>query len=364
MTTLHVYSNRHIKDQVSSVKNGDCIFLENPLSRKRWSLFFRVNNIDEDALDITYVTKQEYFNLDNVKFDVIVGNPPYNIGLVQHKYIDFIKKAMEFNPNSSSFVIPIAWTYSSRFTNFLKFLIDHGLESVEFLSRDEFLGIHQDVCKIFLKKGYKGKIFVTGTNKSITEFSRDTDSLLPASNETVESILTKLKKFEGIKLLTADNPTVRHHGKKIFDDYINDKKTDNHHIKMISRLGGNIENNEILWVSEAKGITSTYKIVTARLQPSTGKVSYWQIVEPNIAISEALVFIETDSKETAERCLKFLESPLVKLIFKEYMQTPRMSKGLVAKVPFVGFDKEKDSQEVYKQLGLTEYEIEYIESNY
>lgn len=364
MSTCHIYSNRHISKQIANIKENDTIVLENALSKKRWQLYFKVNNIVEQNLNIKYIRIEDFMSIEKVNFDAVVGNPPYNIGAVQHKYIDFIKKAFEFNPNSASFVIPIAWTYSSRFTNFLEFLIENGLESVEFLTRDEFPAIEQDVCKIFLTRGYNGKISVTNTSKLITEFDRNTNTLLPASNETVKSILTKIKKFKGMKLSTADNPTIRHHGEKIFDDYINDVKTDKHNIKMLSRLGGSIDKNEILWVSKATGINSKYKIATARLQPAKGKISYWQIIEPNIAISEALVFIEVDTKETAENCLDFLNSSLVKLIFKEYMQTARMSKGLVEKIPAFKFDKKITNQEVYRQINLTEKEIEYIESNY
>jgi hypothetical protein len=41
MTTLHAFSNRHIKNEVKNIKNGDWVYLENSLSKKRWSLFFK-----------------------------------------------------------------------------------------------------------------------------------------------------------------------------------------------------------------------------------------------------------------------------------------------------------------------------------
>jgi len=83
MTTLHVFSNRHIKNQVKNIKNGDWIYLENRLSKKRWALFFKHNRIDVNKLNITYITQEEFFELqgtkDNMKypFDEVVGNPPY-----------------------------------------------------------------------------------------------------------------------------------------------------------------------------------------------------------------------------------------------------------------------------------------------
>lgn len=42
-----------------NLMQGDYVFLEDSLSRKRWPLYFKVNNIDEDNLNITYVTNEE-----------------------------------------------------------------------------------------------------------------------------------------------------------------------------------------------------------------------------------------------------------------------------------------------------------------
>ena len=79
MSTCHVYSNRHISDQVANIKDNDTIVLENALSRKRWSLYFKVNSINEQDLNINYISNEEQFmSLEKLKFDEVVGNPPYN----------------------------------------------------------------------------------------------------------------------------------------------------------------------------------------------------------------------------------------------------------------------------------------------
>jgi hypothetical protein len=79
MPTLRGFSNRHIGSQVTNIKKGDWIYLENSLSKKRWSLYFKYNNIDETALDLTYITEEQFFKLrgTDMKFSNIVINPPY-----------------------------------------------------------------------------------------------------------------------------------------------------------------------------------------------------------------------------------------------------------------------------------------------
>jgi hypothetical protein len=109
MTTLHVYSNRHIKDQVKSIAKGDWVYLENGMSRKRWSRYFSVNNINEDALNVTYITQEEFFDLKtNGKaklFDECLMNAPYTDG-AKLLYTYFFKKGLEVAENVTS-VMPV-----------------------------------------------------------------------------------------------------------------------------------------------------------------------------------------------------------------------------------------------------------------
>lgn len=95
MAAFHLYSNRHIKDQVHNIKNRDYIWLENSVSRKRWSLFFKYNSIDESKLNITYVTNEEFLKMENKPvFDTMLANPPYSDGDIL-LYPTFFEKGLE-----------------------------------------------------------------------------------------------------------------------------------------------------------------------------------------------------------------------------------------------------------------------------
>jgi hypothetical protein len=111
MATLHVFSNRHIKNEIVNIKKDDWIYLENPLSKKRWSLFFKYSNVDESKLKLTYVTQEEFFKLkgtpNNMKFDIVVGNPPFNddqnqkantgnyVSASKKLHLEFINKSLD-----------------------------------------------------------------------------------------------------------------------------------------------------------------------------------------------------------------------------------------------------------------------------
>lgn len=143
MATLHVYSNRHIKDQVIDIKKNDVIFLENSLSQKRWSLFFKVNNIDEDSLNIKYITQEEYFNLSRKTFDVVVGNPPFNddqnkkantgnyVSASKKLHLEFIDKALTL-ASEVHMVSPVRGWFvgKNKDKNFKKY-VEQGLYLIE-----------------------------------------------------------------------------------------------------------------------------------------------------------------------------------------------------------------------------------------
>ena len=86
MATLHQYDNRHINEQVHNISKGDVIWLQNDLSKKRWSLMFKYYGIDESLLKIRYISNTEYEQLEDITnnkkfpFDVVLSNPPYSIG--------------------------------------------------------------------------------------------------------------------------------------------------------------------------------------------------------------------------------------------------------------------------------------------
>lgn len=104
MTTIHLFDNRHIKNQVHKVEKGDTVVLIDRLSQKRWSKYFKYNLIDETSLNIRYITQEEYFKLkgssDNKKFpfDQMLANPPYSNGDFL-LYTSFFEQALELAEN-------------------------------------------------------------------------------------------------------------------------------------------------------------------------------------------------------------------------------------------------------------------------
>jgi hypothetical protein len=144
MFTFHTFSNKHIKHQVKNIKANDWIYLEDEMSRNRWADYFKVNNINEKKLNITYITREEYFSMkaEQEKF-VIVGNPPFNddqnekantgnyVSASKKLHLNFIDKALELSDNVTM-VAPVRgwWIGKNKDKNFKKYR-EKGLYLIE-----------------------------------------------------------------------------------------------------------------------------------------------------------------------------------------------------------------------------------------
>jgi hypothetical protein len=161
MRTLHLYSNYHIKHQVGNIRKGDWILLEDELSRKRWSAFFRYNKINEADLNLTFITKDEFFNLSNLTFN-IVGNPPYNSddtsrndkahrGQGDNLAKKFVLKSFELLGDDGKMVIVMPYghrTYSPRLAETYR---KNGLYKIDDV-RHEFKQVATNPCAFYFDK--------------------------------------------------------------------------------------------------------------------------------------------------------------------------------------------------------------------
>jgi len=170
MSTLRIYSNRHIKNEFQNVEKNDRIYLENKLSRKRWAIYFRDNDIDESKLNLTYITHEEFFELKNKQFDCIVGNPPYQDNSIkanqQNKiYNQFSKKALELlSPTGTlGFTTPVAVANLSK-----RFALTEiaGIKEIDFSADNDF-NVGTKICSWIVDKNYQGDIKITDSNNNV-----------------------------------------------------------------------------------------------------------------------------------------------------------------------------------------------------
>lgn len=164
---LLIYSNRHIKEQIHNLKDNDYLVLKDETSVDLWKYYS--DSIIINTINIVLLNELLEGKLDNMKFDYIVGNPPYQDGKRgdgQNKiYNQICNKCINLlSPNGViSFVTPVAVTRpSKRFS-----LIDYMVKEVDFSVNANF-DIGQTVCSWTIDKTYNEDIKVIHSDKSIS----------------------------------------------------------------------------------------------------------------------------------------------------------------------------------------------------
>ena len=209
MSTLHVYSNRHIKEQVANIKKGGWIYLENNLSKDWWSLYFDYNKIDEKKLKLTYITQDEFFalNMENgmkMTFDAICMNPPYDKGDQeggQNKIYNQINKKALGLLNDEGVLVCISPASVLKKSKRFSLVGQQGLKEVDFTANDDFT-VDVKICQWTVDKSYAGDVKVIDGSGVSTQSNQE----VIYDYSTVDKDFVKI--YEALKEIT-DTPEKR-----------------------------------------------------------------------------------------------------------------------------------------------------------
>lgn len=345
---------------------------------------------------------QELFNLkENMKFDAVVGNPPYqeNDGggtgssaiPIYHK---FIKSAKTFNPNYLSMIIPARWFTGGR-----------GLDEfrVEMLNDKRIREIHDfpnasdcfasveikgGVCYFLWDKDFNGKtkVFTYSNSKIISKSERfllEKDAETFIRHNEVIPILHKIQKLNEksfVNIISANDPfgfDVRIEGsyKRIKPEYKKEDFKDavKFYYNGWQREGlGYIEEGNIRKNAE---MIRDYKVLITKAWGVGDMSKDWVqpiLVEPKSCCTETyLVIGPFASKQEAENVIAYTQTKLFHLLVSLIKITQNAMKKVYSFVPLQDFTSNSDidwsksipeiDQQLYAKYQLTAEEIDFIE---
>jgi site-specific DNA-methyltransferase (adenine-specific) len=123
-------------------------------------------------------------------------------------------------------------------------------------------------------------------------------------------------------------------------------------------------------ISKNKSDLRKWKLVTSRStsvpEEDNGQVlrmSQTFIVEPMAVVTESYIVIcVSDNKEIVENCYSYLKTRFFRLLCQITIVSPDVSQRTFTLVPLQDFSKPWTDEELYKKYGLTDEEIQFIES--
>lgn len=360
-------------------KNGHCVFCG--ASEEKFGDVKR-KGLESYAYEFIHTTRPE--DIFKMKFDVIIGNPPYQLDTggsgrqAKPIYQLFIEQAKKLNPRYLSMIIPSRWfaggmgmdTFRNKMMN-----DTHITKLVDYANAKDCFpenSISGGVCYFLRERDNAGKCKVTNiyNNKTIS-MNRPLNEFptLVRYNEAVEIVRKVFSKNEmrmstSVSSISPFGLSTKERGKS--------KRTADCNIRLFSSVGaGYISFSKITkgteYVEKYKVMISQTSAEHAGEPGKDGKyhilTSSMKVLYPKEVCTHSYLVIGPYNDElTAQNTLNYLKTKFVRFLLLQALTSIHLTKNTFAFVPIQDFSKPWTDKELYAKYGLTETEINFIES--
>lgn len=380
-------------------KNGKCVFCG--ASKEQWD---RGKNLETYAYELIHTNNLE--EIFNMKFDVIISNPPYqmtfgieggNSSNAKSIYNLFIDKAIKLNPRYICMITPSRWMTKTA-QGIPDIWIETALHSNQFKVIHDFedasecfpgVEIKGGVSYFLWEKGYKGKCDYYFHKSSLQtpiyryDYLDSKNAGIVVRDPQAYSILEKIEYIEG----TYYNDTTKNFSglvsaKHFFDDskYLTsnwkgykDKQNSDYNIKYYLNVDRErtfrwINNSQLPKNKETKDLWKVFI-------PAAGGSGYDDIIlgkpfigEPGSVCSQTFLVIGYDSekhnfsKTECENIITYIQTKFFRYLVSIKKKTQNGPRGVYQFVPVQDFTQKWTDEILYYKYKLSEDEIDLIEN--
>lgn len=323
---------------------------------------------------------KELFN--NMKFDVIIGNPPYQLNdgggrdsAAIPLYDKFVQKAKQLAPHFLIMIIPARWYTGGRgLDDFRDNMISDTRMKVihDYPETDDCfpgLNIRGGVCYFLWDSLYHGDCTIINHIKGkMIEMKRPLKEanipLLIRYNQSI-SIMKKVLKFKEVSLGKYVSTSKPFGMRSNFSDFTS-IQTEMHSVKLY-RFGENGYVAKKIIVKN-ENLIERYKVLVSKASPGGDEyphsiVSQPIVSEPNSVCTETyLVIKDVDSRTEAENLVSYIKTRFFRFMMSLVKNTQNISKASYTFVPLQDFSHPWTDEMLYRKYKLSSDEIAFIES--
>ena len=318
----------------------------------------------------------------NMKFDVIIGNPPYqmedggNSASAKPIYHLFVEQAKKLKPRYLTMIIPARWYAGGKgLDDFRSSMLDDNriLTIVDYPdSSDCFSGVNiaGGVCYFLWSRdelgecritNMKGELVLNSESRKLNEFP------VFVRDNTAVHIIRKIRiKHER----TLDSIVSSRNAFSLPSNEAGHSRQQNGDCSLLSSRGVSFISR--LHVIDKQGLIDKYKVVITYAMSggnkpgSDGKyqiISSLMVLPPNAVCTETYLILGSfTNQNAAENFMSYIRTKYVRFLLLQALTSIHITKNVFLFVPAQDYSHPWTDEMLYKKYNLTEDEIAFIES--
>lgn len=361
-------------------KDGKCVFCG--ANKEQYE---RGDELETHAYEFIHTHKAE--ELLNMKFDVIIGNPPYQLSdggqaaSAKSIYQLFVTQAQKLKPRYLTMIIPARWYTNGKGQGMGEFRqnmlsddrISHLVDYKN--SEDCFPGVNVagGICYFLWERDYHGACKVSnvsskhnGSSLDVTERYLNEYDVLVRDNAAIR-IIRKISDISK-QMLNSVVKSYSYFAIRSFERGVLEK-SDYNDVRLLSSQGKGYY--PLHKVVDKDSILHKYKVIITYAMSGGNKptsegnyqvVSSLQILQPNEVCTETYLILGVfDDVHSAKNMLSYVKTKFFRFLLLQSLTSIHITKDSFQFVPCQEYVEEWTDEKLYKKYNLTTEEIELIE---
>lgn len=331
----------------------------------------------------TFIHTENPEDLFKMKFDVIIGNPPYQLSdggagaSAIPLYHKFVNQAIKMNPRFITMIIPSRWFAGGRGLDEFRKVMQSDKRIRKIVdypkSRDCFPGVDiaGGVNYFLWDNSYKGNCeFVSNVNGVSNTKFRDLDEyeIIIRDNVGINVIRKVLSKKEA--MMSDIVLSVSPFGLRSF--IRGQQNSFEGSLTLISSSGESYIDNDL--VSKNKEKIEHYKVCVGYLNPdragvnnaADGKINVTtkqKILCPREVVTETYIIpFSSENRVLVENCAGYLRTKFARFLISLTLTSMHITQRNFSFVPIQDYNVPWTDEKLYKKYKLSQEEIDFIES--